>query len=198
MNIEDYFSWASGNLVDNRNRGIFGEWIVGKALEIILPGEYREEWASFDLLYKNSKIEIKTSGFSQVWNPNNRTVPRFDIAGQKWTWLGSLDNFDPPDGWKGQARRDGFWEEHTHPKRTADLYVFCLHDPTEYENFVPATTANVADMNCWKFWVISTCVLNLKVGNQKSVGLSGLNRITTPVRYSELKSKVDKELSENK
>ena len=34
--------WATGNLVDNRNRGIFAEWLVGQALGVIEADDVRE------------------------------------------------------------------------------------------------------------------------------------------------------------
>ncbi|MCH2422005.1 MAG: hypothetical protein MK196_02705, partial [Acidimicrobiales bacterium] len=33
--LTEFQRWATGNLVENRNRGIFGEWLVGQALEVI-------------------------------------------------------------------------------------------------------------------------------------------------------------------
>ena len=44
LDIESFGRWAAGNLVDNRNRGIFAEWLVGQALEAIDEGEFRQEW----------------------------------------------------------------------------------------------------------------------------------------------------------
>ena len=35
--------WATGNLVDNRNRGIFAEWLVGQALGVIEADDVRTE-----------------------------------------------------------------------------------------------------------------------------------------------------------
>ncbi len=82
FNIEGFQRWATGNLVDNRNRGIFAEWMVGDALDCIGPDAYRVEWDSFDLQYGDVKVEVKASGYSVTWNPNNATIPKFTIAGQ--------------------------------------------------------------------------------------------------------------------
>ena len=35
--------WATGNLFDNRNRGIFSEWLVGQALGVIEADDVRTE-----------------------------------------------------------------------------------------------------------------------------------------------------------
>ena len=71
MDVRGFQKWAAGNLVDNRNRGIFAEWMVGKALNCVDAGSCRIEWDSFDLLYGDMKVEVKASGYSQVWNPDN-------------------------------------------------------------------------------------------------------------------------------
>ena len=35
VDVEGFQRWAIGNLADNRNRGIFAEWMVGQALDCI-------------------------------------------------------------------------------------------------------------------------------------------------------------------
>ena len=62
-----------GNLVDNRNRGIFAEWLVGQALGAIGEGEVRREWDAYDLAFGEIKVEVKASGKSQTWNPDHRS-----------------------------------------------------------------------------------------------------------------------------
>ena len=42
--LTEFQRWATGNLVENRNRGIFGEWLVGQALGVIGDDEVRQEW----------------------------------------------------------------------------------------------------------------------------------------------------------
>ena len=50
VDIEGFHSWAMGNLVENRNRGIYAEWLVGQALEVIMDDEVRQEWDAYYLL----------------------------------------------------------------------------------------------------------------------------------------------------
>ena len=69
--------------------------------------------------------------------------------------------------------------------RFADLYVFCLHQP------VPATNENVADPACWMFWVIATETLDRELGSQKSVGIRPLNRLASPIAWSDIRKEVD-------
>ncbi len=170
MNISDFPSWAVGNLVDNRNRGIFAEWLVGQALEVIAPGDVRKEWDGVDLRYRGMGVEIKASGLSQTWNPASTSTPRFDIHKQLQWWNADTDA----------------WGSYDEPQRTAHVYVFCLHEA------VPATNGNVADPSQWRFWVISTAVLNSELGSQKSVGVTTLSGLAESVSFTEIKSAVEK------
>ncbi len=41
LDIAAFQRWVLGDLVDNANRGIFAEWLVGQALDAIKEGEAR-------------------------------------------------------------------------------------------------------------------------------------------------------------
>ncbi|MDE0188887.1 MAG: hypothetical protein OXN80_07285 [bacterium] len=166
--MSEFHYWAVGNLTGNRNRGLFAEWMVGEALGVIKDGDARVEWDGFDLRYGDAKIEVKASGFSQSWNPEGRSTPSFDIAPRKWLWTPGMDT----------------WERLHPPRRPADVYVFCLHKA------VPATNENVQDRDCWAFWVIPTRKLDDELGDQKGLGVSTLDRLTTCVKWSEIRSSV--------
>jgi hypothetical protein len=160
--------WATGNLVDNRNRGIFAEWLVGQALGVIGDDDVRTEWDAIDLRFGDLTIEVKASGLSQTWNLLVPSTPRFSIRRQKQAWFADTDD----------------WIVYDPPRRTADTYVFCLHQP------VPATNENVADPDSWSFWVVATSTIDDELNDQSSVGASTLNRLTKPVGYSEIKTAV--------
>ena len=170
MNVQSFRNWALGNLVDNEIRGIFAEWLVGRALDAIADGDMRQGWDAYDLLYGVVKVEVKASGLSQSWNLHDRSNPRFDIAPRQWTWLASTNR----------------WIENDPPARPADVYVFCLHAP------VPATNDNVSDPAKWKFWVVSRLTLDDQLGQQKSVGLATLDRLAERIRWSDIKAEVDR------
>ncbi|MCZ0938350.1 MAG: hypothetical protein OXJ55_06920 [Caldilineaceae bacterium] len=153
--------WAVGNLVDNVNRGLYAEWLVGQALGIIDDADHRTEWNSYDLRYRNLTIEVKASGISQTWNLEQMSTPRFDIRPRKMAWDPDTDQ----------------WQTFDPPRRLADIYVFCLHDT------VPATNKDVQDPLCWVFWVVPTSVLDEELGGQKSVGVGTLNRLTRSVAW---------------
>ena len=167
MNFE---RWAAGNLVDNRNRGIFAEWLVGQALGVINENDIRTEWDAVDLYYGDITIEVKASGRSQAWDPNNPSTPRFGIPKQKRAWFSKNDD----------------WIVYDEPKRSADIYIFCLHQS------VPATNENVQDPNSWLFWIIPTSRIDDELKDQSSLGISTLNQLTDPVAWSEIKETVEK------
>ncbi|MYB43834.1 MAG: hypothetical protein F4X74_02680 [Acidimicrobiia bacterium] len=162
-------NWALGNLVDNTTRGWFAEWLVGRALGVIGDCDTRVEWDSVDLRYGNLKIEVKASGLSQSWSPENRSTPNFRIPRRKTAWDAATDT----------------WESFDPARRVAEVYVFCLHQA------VPATNENVADPACWTFWVIPTERLNDRLGAQQTVRVSTLDSLTAQVGWCELRDSVD-------
>ena len=62
--LTEFQRWATGNLVENRNRGIYGEWLVGQALGVIGDDEVRQDWDAVDLRQRSSadtrKIRVAT------------------------------------------------------------------------------------------------------------------------------------------
>ncbi len=167
--LEDFRVWATGNLVENRNRGIFAEWLVGTALGVVDPLVPRREWDAADLRYRDRLIEVKSSGRGQSWLQERPSTIRFDIApsSQPWdaetsTWV----NLDPPE-------------------RVASVYVFCCHEPFR------ATNENVVDPESWRFWVVPTSTLNTKLGSQKTVGTGTLNELVDTVQWVDLRGVVD-------
>jgi hypothetical protein len=169
LDIQGFYRWAMGDLVDNRNRGIFAEWLVGQALGVVRERDVRHEWDAYDLLYGEVKVEVKASGLSQTWNLYEPSKPNLNIAPRWRHWVAETD----------------VWIEHDQPVRFADVYVFCLHES------VPATNENVRDPASWKFWVIPTREINDELGDQKTVGLATLSRIAAPIRWSGIKAEVD-------
>jgi len=159
--VSEFHQWALGNLTVNTNRGLYGEWLVGKALNAISVGDARVEWNYFDLRHGNMTIEVKTSGLSQSWNSHLLSTPRFDIAPRKWIWDAMTDEWGILDP----------------PRRPCDAYVFCLHEA------VPASNENIQNPARWTFWVILTRKLNDELGSQKSVGVSTLDMLATRVDW---------------
>ncbi|KXK26381.1 MAG: hypothetical protein TR69_WS6001000384 [candidate division WS6 bacterium OLB20] len=54
--VEDFWTWAYGDLFENRNRSVFAEYIV--ASELGVAELRRLEWNAYDLEYKQHCIEV--------------------------------------------------------------------------------------------------------------------------------------------
>ena len=160
--LETFRRWALGNLVENRNRGLFAEWVVGTALGV--AGKERLEWDEADLRYQDRLIEVKASGRGQAWPQDKPSTPTFDIKQRSRSWNAQTNTV----------------EEFDQPRRVADLYVFCLHQS------YPATNSNVADLDEWTFWIVSTDTIDAELGDQKTIGLTRLEQLTDSVAWSEL------------
>ena len=169
--LETFRRWALGNLVENRNRGLFAEWLVGTALGV--TEKERLEWDEADLRYRDRLIEVKASGRGQAWPQDRPSTPTFDIKQRTRSWNARTNNI----------------EEFDRPRRAADLYVFCLHQS------YPATNDNVADLDEWAFWVVPTATIDADLGNQKTIGVSRLEQLTDPVAWGELPESIDRSLT---
>lgn len=72
--------------------------------------------------------------------------------------------------------------------READCYVFCLYAETDRKR------VNVLDIAAWEFYVVSTDGINQSFGNQKSVRLGSLRKLTAPISYHQIRTSVDQTL----
>jgi hypothetical protein len=77
MDLNAFYRWNSGNLLENRTRGAFAEWLVHQALGI--ESDYREEWAPVDATSNGKTYEIKASGYEQSWEQLMPSKIRFQI-----------------------------------------------------------------------------------------------------------------------
>ena len=165
LDENDFYHWAYWNLVVNTQRGHLAEFIVAKALGI--ESERRCEWASYDLQYGDSKIEIKSGAYIQSWPQKQFSKITFAIAPTKF--------WDSTTGLYAESK-----------ERHADIYVFCLLKHKERESINPL------DLTQWAFYIVSTNFLNIHFGNQRSITLSTLERHhIKPVQYKEIKSMID-------
>lgn len=165
--VGDFWSWAYSDILNNRNRGIFAEFIVGSALKVV--SEPRIEWDSVDLKYKGKGIEVKSSSYLQSWKQNGLSKIVFDVA-KKLPW---------------DAQTNKYGKECCRP---ADCYVFCVY--TEKN----PSRVDVLALDKWEFYVVSTAKLEIEIGNQKSLSLSRLTQFVSVTTYPSLKKDIEKEL----
>jgi hypothetical protein len=162
--IGDFWAWAYSDILLNTTRGVFAEFVVGSALGVV--GGIRSPWDSFDLLYRESGIEVKSSAYVQSWPQETPSAISWGIE-ERFAY---------------DTATDTWGEEQV---RSAKCYVFCLYTETDRE------ASDVLDLDQWEFYVLSTELINRELGTQKRVGLGRIKRMTDPVRYAQLMETVD-------
>jgi hypothetical protein len=166
--VGEFWSWAYSDILSNRNRSIFAEFVVGHALGILESP--RTEWDYVDHHYKGKTIEVKSAAYVQSWSQEKLSTISFDIA-KKTPWYAETNTYGAK------------------PVRSADCYVFCLYAETD------ATKANVLNLDDWRFYVLPTEAINQEFKDQKHVALSRIVRLCDAVEYSQLQDAVNTCLS---
>ncbi len=172
--VGDFWAWAYSDILTNIRRGMFAEFLVGSELGVtdnVPPAG----WEYFDFLYRDKKIEVKSSAYVQGWDQQGRvSVPSFGIA-ERRIWDENINDWLPE------------------PQRSADCYVFCL-----YAEKADRSVASILDTNKWDFYVVPTRQINETLGAQKTVRLSGVESMTgKAVKIKQLKEQVDRALRED-
>jgi hypothetical protein len=169
VTVGDFWSWAYSDILNNTDRAVFAEFVVGSALGITEAP--RVEWDAVDLRYGDKTIEVKASAYVQSWHQGQDSPSRisFDLK-ERLSWDAATNTYQ------------------VEPSRAADCYVFCVYTETE------RSRANVLDVDQWEFYVVSTEEINRQLGPQKSAALSTIEWLTEPVGYTQLKERVDSAL----
>jgi len=163
-----FWRWYASDLVGNALRGCMAEYIAAKALGIDTASSCRVEWDAADLrMADGTTVEVKSAAYWQSWKQERPSEIRFDIR--------------PTHGWEAATN-----EYSAERRRQADVYVFCLLAEQDRPRLDPL------DLDQWQFLVLPTKVLDDRLGGQKSVGLSTLERLgASRVFYEELAEAVD-------
>ena len=160
----DFWSWAYSDILDNTVRPIFAEFVVGSTLGALTSP--RREWDAYDLDYKKWKIEVKSAGYLQSWQTDKPSNIIYNIAKSK-PW---------------------YAETNTYSKtacRPADCYVFCLLAEKNPQKL------NVLDIDQWQFWVMTTKKIETILGDQKSISLSGIEKLAELVSLDRLADMIE-------
>ena len=171
--LQDYWRWSGSDLLNNAARGVMAEYLVAKALG--LTEDPREEWGEVDAeVPGGGKVEVKSAAYIQSWKQRDYSTISFDIAKKKSAWnpkTGKYKRLDPPE-------------------RIADVYVFCLLKHR------CQSTINPLDVKQWDFFVVPRSELDYSDwGDNKSIGLNSLSRLTKPIEYGVLRDEVQRAIS---
>jgi hypothetical protein len=169
LKLGDFWAWAYSDVLANTTRAVFAEFLIGVALGVI--HKPRVEWDASDLTYRGRRIEVKSSAYRQTWSQPKLSRIVFDIARKK-AWYAHTN------------------ESSAQPVRAADLYVFCLLREKDPER------CNPLDVAGWEFYVVSRTTIDARFGDQKSIGLSGIQALVCPARHDQIRGLVDGLVSE--
>jgi hypothetical protein len=155
LSVVDLWRWSMSELGSNAQRGIVAEFLVAAALGLRDTLRFNE-WHAYDLCTADGlKVEVKCSGYLQVWPQKKLSRPNFGV-GERTGWIAETNTYTPK-------------------ARSADVYVLALHKHTDKGTF------NVLDVEQWHFFVVATKALNpydiTKGKKHTSLGLAQLREI---------------------
>lgn len=155
LSVNDFWSWAYSDLLNNTYRGVLGEFLVYSSLFGPGGSQSRVDWGPYDILSSTGRrIEVKTAAYLQSWESDYYSKILFDI-GPKRSW-------SPYCGYSAESSRH------------SDLYVFCLYTATSREQ-------SILNLDLWEFYILPTSVLDSEKPTQKSIGLQSLLQLS-PVK----------------
>jgi hypothetical protein len=162
--VLDFWRWAGSDLLANTQRGVLAEYLVGLSLGC-LSGS-RTEWEPWDLSFEGIRVEVKSSAYLQSWTRPKLSRVSFDVAKTR--------RWDPDTGkYVGS------------PERRAHVYVFSLLAHSDRASVDPL------DVEQWTFYVAPTSLIDRRLGDAKTAGLSTVRRLAgNPLRWEDLRSAV--------
>ncbi len=90
--VSDFRAWAYSDILSNRNRSIFAEFLIAFSLGV--TDEPRVEWDAVDVRYGNFAIEVKSAAYIQSWKQSKHSTISFDIAKKK-SWIAETNEYLP-------------------------------------------------------------------------------------------------------
>lgn len=169
VRLVDYWCWSASDLVSNAQRGTLAEFLVARALSV--DDGVRTEWDPVDVRTRSgAKIEVKAAGYVQSWHQSRYSQISFNI-GPKRAWDATSNTSSDT------------------PVRSADAYVFAVHAHREQESIDPL------DVSQWEFHVLSTARIEQECGDQKTLSLGVLERLSSgSVPFTDLEKAIEEEV----
>ena len=157
----DFWRWNGSDLASNVTRGVFAEFIVASAIGVDLSVP-RDEWSAWDLTSREGiRIEVKSSAYIQSWTQRKLSQIMFSIRPAR-TWDGAAGSMTDV------------------PKRSADVYVFCLLKHKNKETLDPL------NLDQWEFYVLSAAELNNYKRSSTAITLASLQKLAQSITYAKL------------
>jgi hypothetical protein len=168
LDLQAFWQWSVSDLLSNVTRGRLAEFIVAQALGISTNG-VRNEWAAFDLTTpRGIKVEVKSAAYLQSWHQKRLSSITFLVPATR--------------AWDAETN-----VQSKVAKRQADVYVFALLAHQD------KNTVDPLDLDQWKFYALSTTVLNERERSQHSITLRTLEKLCgSGVKFRQLAEAVTK------
>ena len=151
--VADFWRWAMNDLQMNTTRGFLAEYLVACAVDS--PDQHRFEWAPYDVEGADgTRLEVKSSGYLQSWNPGRPSTPRWSFGAVDTTrqWSDKAGSYVPVD-----------------PATRVHAWVFALQTARTVEEYSPTNVGQ------WEFRVLANReLLSLP---QRSIGLKKLDSL---------------------
>lgn len=166
FSVLDFWAFQHSNIWDVQEE--IAEFIVAKALGQDKPYN-KNGWTLWDMNYRGKRIEVKETGYYHSWRTDGKVSQQrtFGITKAYSRYKDNTSEF----------------------KRQNDIYVFCLNTGDTQE------TSNPLALENWRFWVVPTSKINRLCGDNKTISLGRVKRITglkEGIGYGELRAAVDK------
>ncbi|MGH9877587.1 MAG: hypothetical protein ACREBU_07580 [Nitrososphaera sp.] len=146
----DFWQWAYSDLMQNITRGYVAQYIVAWALGI--DDKPTVPWLPFDLvLHDGRKIEVKSTAYLQAWKQPDKILPPRFVLSPRLAWSDE----------EGLAKA-ATWN--------ADVYVLCYFHSTNLK------TADIMDLDQWKFWVFDKKELITMLNSRKTLTVQRLEK----------------------
>ena len=144
------------------------EFIVAKALGKD-DAHNLDSWTLFDILYREKRIEVKTTSYYHPWNENSKISKQRTFGITK-----ANSNYENED-------------EENRYERQNDIYVFCLNTGMDKESSYPL------NLNNWEFYIVPTVFINEHCGDNKTISLGRIKRFGfTAKGYEEIRLEIDR------
>ncbi len=166
FSVIDFWRFQFSNVWDIQDQ--IAEFIVAQALGQSKPFN-KNGWTLWDINYRGRRIEVKETAYYHSWRTDGKVSEQrtFSIT-------------QAHSSYKVKSSALG---------RQNDIYVFCLNTGKTQEDSNPLV------LDHWRFWVVPTEIINQACGNNKTISLGRLRKLTglkDGVSYDEIKTMVDR------
>lgn len=179
FNVLEFWQYGFSSLNSNVLRGALAEFIVENALKQNKEIDVRSPWGDYDVLYQDTKIEVKCCSYIQDWDQNQFT---------KILWSGlKATELYYSDAVKRQSELNRVADY------KSDIYVLALFKHQDH------ATLDILDMAQWCFYVLTKEQVKEVAKDGNSVSLARLNKHQIETySFDNLKKKVESLSSTNR